>query len=823
MPTFYSHESRNNAAPTVGLYVCVLLVSTATLLFEIALTRIFAVTQGYHFAFLAISLALLGFGASGTALAIVPALASRDIRPVIAGAGLLFAVTSTGGLYLTNVLPFDAYTLLWEPSQLAYLALYYLALAAPFFFAGSVVGACLAKHPTRAGALYGTNLVGAGIGCLLSVVFPLIVGAAGSVVAAGVIALIGAAAMAGREVRRPAWLVPAILAVAAVVAAVVFGVTELRLSPYKAVSQALRHEGASKAWSRWNAFSLVEVIESGSIHAAPGLSFAYQGDLPPQTALAVDGDNLSPMSAVPPERADFTEYLPTSLVYRLTDRPAALVIEPGGGLDVLTALRNGAESVTAVISNPLVVEAVGERFAQHAAGILGRPGVTVVDEGSRSYLRRTDERFDVIQVSLADSFRPVLAGAYGVSENYLYTVEAFESYYSRLAPGGYLSVTRWAQTPPSEGVRVVSVAVEALERLGVEAAEHTAVIRSLQTITLIVKRSPLDDADVDAVRGFADRLQYDLVYHPGIAASDLNRFSVHPTPAYHDTVKAILDAGAREALYANYSHDISPVRDDRPFYFHLFRWSQTLEILRSLGRTFQPFGGAGFLIVLGSLVVAVAAAGAFILLPLLFRRDVSNGGGSHAGALGRLWPFVYFAGLGLGFLWVEIPLLQRFILYLDQPTYAFATVLFGVLVWSGVGSLASDRLRVSMAVAVSAVAALSVLYAFGLPLLFDATLGLPLAGRLTLSVALLAPLGAVMGVPFPHAIRMLGGQAPALVPWAWAVNGSTSVVSATLATVLALSFGFTWVMLGGAAAYLAAASAAHVWQRRAPSSRETVT
>ncbi len=833
MSTLYSHEARKDAAPTPGLYACVLLVSAATLLFEIALTRIFAVTQGYHFAFLAISLALLGFGASGTALALVPGLASRDIRPLVAGAALLFAVTSTGGLYVTNVLPFDAYTLLWEPSQLAYLAIYYLALAVPFFFAGSIVGACLAKHPSRAGVLYGANLVGAGIGCLLSVVFPLVVGAAGSVVVAGVIALAGAAAMAGRELRRPAWLFPGVLGVAAVAAAVLLGVTELRLSPYKAVSQALRHEGAAKAWSKWNAFSLVEVIESGSIHAAPGLSFAYQGSLPPQTALAVDGDNLSPMSAVPPDSADFTGYMPTSLVYRLADGSSALLIEPGGGLDVLTALRNGADSVTAVISNPLVVEAVGERFADHAAGVLGRPGVTVVGEGARSYLSRTDERFDIIQVSLADSFRPVLAGAYGVSENYLYTVEAFESYYRSLAPGGFMSVTRWAQTPPSEGVRVVSVAVEALERQGVEPADHVAVIRSLQTITLIVKRGPLDDSDIDVARGFADALQYDLVYHPGIAASDLNRFSVHPTPAYHDAVATILDADGREEFYAGYSHDISPVNDDRPFYFHLFRWSQTPEILGSLGRTFQPFGGAGFLIVLGSLVVAVVAAGAFILLPLLFRHnrpgrlETSEGQPvipalSRIPAPGtvphlspaRLWPFLYFAGLGLGFLWVEIPLLQRFILYLDQPTYAFATVLFGVLVWSGVGSLASDRLSVPMSAAVSVVAGLSVLYAFGLPALFDATLGMPLAGRLALSVVLLAPLGIAMGVPFPRAIRALGEQAPALVPWAWAVNGSTSVVSAILATVLALSFGFTSVILGGAAAYLAAAAAAQVWQGR---------
>ena len=233
------------------------------------------------------------------------------------------------------------------------------------------------------------------------------------------------------------------------------------------------------------------------------------------------------------------------------------------------------------------------------------------------------------------------------------------------------------------------------------------------------------------------------------------------------------------------------------------------------------FGGAGFLIVLGSLVVAVVAAGAFILLPLIVRGKASTEGESPGGTIGRFWPFVYFGGLGLGFLWVEIPLLQRYILYLDQPTYAFATVLFGVLVWSGVGSLSSYRLRVPMAAAVWTTAALSALYAFGLPPVFELTLGLPLMGRLALSIALLAPLGVAMGVPFPRAIRMLGEQAPALVPWAWAVNGSTSVISAILATVLALSFGFTWVMLGGAAAYVVAASAALVWRKRSPAGLES--
>ncbi len=801
----------------MGLYACLFLASSATLLLEISLTRIFSVTQGYHFAFLAISLALLGFGASGAALALAPNLVSRHAKLIAAGSAALFAATSVGSVYLTNILPFDAYTLVWEPTQLVYLALYYLALAAPFFFAGLVVGAALTRYPSSSGTLYGANLVGAGVGCLLSVALPPVAGAVGAVGAAAALALAGAVLAAGREARRPALLAAIALAGVAAASAALPGLRELRLSPYKAVSQALRHEDAARAWSRWNAFSLLDVIDSGSLHAAPGLSFAYPGNLPSQMALAVDGDSLSPITDASPEQAEFTEYLPTALAHRLSGGGKALAIEPGGGLDVLTALRNGAESVTAVVSNPLVIEAVGERFADEAGRIFDRPGVTVVNAGPRSYLSRASERFDVIQITLSDSFRPVLAGAYGVSESYSYTVEAFRSYYSRLEPGGFLSATRWAQTPPSEGVRAVSVAVEGLERSGAEPANQLAVIRGLQTITLIVKRGPLDEADAAVIRDFADRLQYDLVYLPGIEAADLNRFSVHPEPVYHDVVTAILDPERRGALYSASVHDISPVHDDRPFYFHLFRWSQTPDVLASLGRTFQPFGGAGFLIALGSLVVAIVSASAFILAPLVLRPNRESADGERASLFnggtgpGRLMPFVYFAGLGLGFLWVEIPLLQRFILYLDQPTYAFAAVLFAILVWSGVGSLASARLRLPIAAAASLAAVLSAACALGLPALFEATLGWPFAGRLALGVGLLAPLGIAMGAPFPRAIRLLGETAPEAVPWAWAVNGSTSVVSAILATLLALSFGFTWVILGGAAAYLAAAGAAWAW------------
>jgi len=574
-------------------YLAILLVSAATLLLEITLTRIFSVTQGYHFAFMAVSLALLGFGASGTALAVWPQVVNkRDFSGVLAGASVCFAAAAIGGLYVTNALPFDAYTLLWQGRQLVFLALYYLVLAVPFFFAGAVVGAALASFPGKAGRLYASNLIGSALGCLLSLMVPSLTGASGAVVAVALMGLLAAAVLSGRRVR---WTLGAVAFALAAATTAFPSALELSISPYKGISQALRPERAAKVWAEWNAFSLVEVVESPSIHTAPGLSFTYDGEIPSQVAIAVDGDNLSPITDLSPQDAVFTGFLPTSLVYRLSPRPRALLIEPGGGLDVLTALHHDASSVVAVIGNPLVLEAVAARSGSRAGGVYSDPRVEVAVSGHRSYLRGADERFDVVQLSLADAFRPVLAGAYGISESYLYTTEAFQEYYRRLAPDGFISVTRWIQIPPSEGMRTVSVAVLALEREGVERpGRHIAVFRTLQTLTVLVKRSELTDSDISELRELIGRLQYDLVYYDGIGPSALNRYNVHPTPLYHDAVADILSRDSRAGFYRRQSFDLSPVTDDRPFFFHLFRWAQTGEILATWEGHFSHSAGRGF-------------------------------------------------------------------------------------------------------------------------------------------------------------------------------------------------------------------------------------
>jgi len=791
----------------------ILLLSAATLLFEITLTRVFSIAQWYHFAFMVVSLALLGFGASGSFLSLFPRLVMKKLNHLLAVCAALFSLGCLGSYLLVNSIPFDSYRVAWESRQLLYLVAYYLSLAIPFFFTGLALGAVLSKMPSQAGKLYGFNMVGSGLGCLLVLVSPSLLGGGGTVVLA---ALLGLAAVFVFSLPRSRLLLG--LACAGGAGLIILLVTspailEIKMSPYKSLSQVLLHTQTRTLWTGWNAFSRVDVVESSSIHMAPGLSFNYEQELPPQLGVTVDGANLSPMSQIEAGQADFTEYLPSALVYRLSPSPKALVIEPNGGLDVLTALHHQSSSVVAVVSNPLMIKAI-ESFGERGH-FLDEPRVEVAGEGVRSYLRRSEEQFDVIQLPLTDSFRVVGAGAYSLSENYRYTMEAFEEYYRHLAPGGILCVTRWLQVPPSEGVRLMSLATATLEGLEVTHPEqHMAAIRSFQTITLLVKESPFNRQDIATVKDFCDKLGFDVVYFPGIDPADLNRYNVLPHEVYHEAFTSILSASERETFLAGYAYDISPPTDDRPFFSHFFKWSQAPYIWQSLGKTWQPFGGAGYLIVAALLLSAVLASAILILLPLHFRPREKRGQ-SQAVIPGVRWQlFIYFSALGLGFLFIEIPLMQRFILFLDEPTYAFAIVLFTIFVFSGLGSLLSTRLAKVLPQVIFGLGLLAFLYPLLLPYFFEALLGQCLLLRVVVALGALAPLSFLMGVPFPSGIRIMGTLSPDLVPWAWGINGCVSVVSSMLSLMIALSVGFSWVLVAAGCAYLVGAGVACHWVRK---------
>jgi hypothetical protein len=511
----------------------------------------------------------------------------------------------------------------------------------------------------------------------------------------------------------------------------------------------------------------------------------------------VDGDDLSPVVVPGKGQEDagqfreFTGYLPVALPYQLRLGGRALVLEPRGGLDLGIALEQGAASVVAVESNPLVVQAAGGAYED------GR--VEVAIEEGRSFARRGDEDYDVVHLALSDSYRPVASGAYSLGERYDLTLEAFADYMARLRPGGLLVVERWLQLPPSEFLRAGATVIEALRQAGVEnPAERLAVLRSWQVGLILVKNGAFSSAELAEIRAFATAQDLDPVALPGLTEGEANQRNVLEEPVYFAAFQELLVRP--EEAYAAQTYDVRPASDNRPFFFHFFRWGQTQAIVQQLGKTWQPWGGSGYFVLIALLGVATVTSVGLIVLPLALAKL----NGPNAGSPGRLrgQVFVYFGLLGLGFLFVEIPLIQRFILFLGQPIYAFTTVAIVLLLFSGLGSLAAQRLSPRRTLLPLAVAIL--IYPLGLSYLFRISLGAPLGVRLLVTGLSLAPLGFLMGIPFPGGLAWLRVRAPGLIPWAWAVNGCMSVLASILAAIIALSAGFSWVLAAAALAYAGA-------------------
>jgi len=530
------------------------------------------------------------------------------------------------------------------------------------------------------------------------------------------------------------------------------------------------------------------------------LSYRYLEPLPWQDGLFVDGDDLS---ALLPKDADlgFSSSLPLALPFELRPGADALILEPRGGLDVLAALALGAKHVTAVEDNPLIVAA-----AEH---IYSQPNVQVVLEADRTYLRRNQRRdYNVIILSLTNAYHPVRSGAYSLAEDYRYTVEAFQDALARLTPDGLLTITRWLQDPPSEDLRTFTLAVTALEKGGANPESQIVAFRGYNTITILVKNRAYTPDELGTIRTFLSERAFDLVYAPDIRLEETNRYNILPEPIYYQTFNDLLKAQPRQAFYDAYPFDVRPSTDDHPFFGHYFKWSQAEQVMAELGRTWQPFGGAGYFVILALLALATILASVIILLPLAVRRSAKGTGLHQQMSIAR--PLLYFGLIGLAFLLVEIPLLQRFILYLGNPAYALTSVLFSILFFSAIGSRLSNR--ISHRVALFSLVLIILITSYTLPSVFSLTLGLSLFVRLLLTILVIAPTGFLMGIPFPAGIQWLQSLPTSnqvttehpQIPWVWATNGAASVVASILAALLALTFGFNWVLRLGALCYAGA-------------------
>ena len=794
-------------------------VSAASLALEALLARYFALTQWHHLSFMVISVALLGFSASGAWLNLAAGgrrwqaalrTAPDGVLPSMQRAAAAMAIASVAMFMVLRLLPLDFFRIPSEPIQLLFLAASYLACAVPFFFAGLVTAIAFAAGMQRPGAVYAAAMAGSAAGVLLPLALLPLAGLRAALVIPPLLLLPlvvrpGAAAAAGRTgVRRGRPLLPLLaLPAAALCAGVVLAhpAMEPRPGPYKYLAHMLRFPDTREISRRDTIRGRIDEVAGPTIRFAPGLSLGAGIVVPAQRALVRDGDAAlfvaEPAGAAGAAGAgSWLDAIHPAAAFHLGPAAGtALVLQEGGGVLLAAALHAGSR-VTVVEPNRVVAGRLRE-LPEAAAGAL-----LVVEDEPRALVRRRARRGQRFGAVLIEDWGASLAGTASHTQEPLLTVQAFRDYLALLEPGGVLSVSRRLLLPPSNAPRMAAVAIRALPPQARRAPhDHLAMIRNWDSFTLLVSPRPWPPAQLARLRSFAAHHGFDLVALPDLRAGETNRFNRLAEPFHARAVAAVLDAARSPAMdraLAAGLIDLRPPTDDKPFFNRFVRWNRLADYQRATGGRLYGLLLSGDVVALAVLAEALVLALALLAVPWLRAARQRRTAAPAA-------PAGYCLAIGLGFILMELMLIQRLTLALGDPVISFKVVLGALLVWSAAGGLASERLaRRHTWVAVSGAAAVVLVYTLAAGLAMPWLLGLARGARVAAIVVLLAPLGAAVGVAFPLGLRLLAPE-PATRALAWAANGCASVVGAVASTLLAVAQGIAALGLVAAAGYACAA------------------
>ncbi len=745
----------------------------ATLLLELATTRIFSVVFYYHFAFLAISIALFGLGAGGVfsyvaatwrgslfsklgALSLANALA-----PV---ASLLFVLTRSG-----------------EFSNWTLVGVYFFS-ALPFFLAGAIVSLAISETIERVQTVYFFDLLGAACGCLLLLPFLTLLNGPNTVIASGVLFAVAAAFwynLSGWQIMRAC----AVLIALWLTALIVYNLKRPVIDVKYAKGQTLSGE----QFIKWNGISRIAVSKEPSsgmtqiVIDADASTGIFEWDL----------ENLTS-----PQRKDLTEQGP-GFPYAVRPGAKSLIIGPGGGWDVARALSSGSKDITGVeINHIIATDVMRDKYAKLSRNLYTRPEIRIVEEDGRSYVRRSTEKYQVLQATLVDTWASTAAGAFALSENNLYTSDAFYDYLSHLTDDGLMAFTRWGFDPPRESLRLLVLARTALGQLGeTDYAKHVMVVREGQLKgwgardTVLVSRKPFTDADVSKARGDAERFHLEIVYMPGDGAKNL--FG-----------KVLTDADLKPFL-SSYQYDLSSVDDNRPFFFYTVQPQDLYNFVRTAATDSADYKiNRAVPMLFGVMGISLFATLVTLLMPPILL-------GTRLPRERGVKTFLfYFLCIGVGYILIQVSLIQKFVLFLGHPTHALTVIIFSMLVASGCGSFASkkiigddDRRWMQVLIAVAAIVAI---LAFVASPLTRAMVGFPLPAKMLITVLLIFPAGFVMGMPFPTGLGRLEQFHKPSVRWAWSLNAASSVLGSAGSIFCAIYLGLRETMLIGGLLYVAA-------------------
>lgn len=760
--------------------------------------HIFSITQWYHFAFMVIAVALLGFGAAGSFIAVFKNRLIPNAPWLIPFSMLISGLLQCSAIFLSQLsfARFDSYLIFADYSQFINLIITYLIFFLPFFFGAFAIGLYFIIYIDQIGKLYFSNLTGSGLGGIAALILYSIFLPEEISSLISLLPIISALILFPQKYKR----IFAVISILSIAVSVFFFINppELKKSEFKSISKTLNLIDAEVVFTKNSPYGLIEVVSSPVLRYSQGLSLAYQKEVPQSKAIFLNGDWFGAIVKANNGKNEFLHYDAAALPYVMNEKENVLILNAGSGIETAQAISYNADRITAVEQNSIIISLMKNEFAQDSDSLFHHKNLTIRNIDSRTFLQSDTNKYDLVTLPYANSFGGGV-GLYALQEQYLLTTDSFGDMFDHLNSEGVISVSSWIDYPFRNPLKVLATIVEVLHKKNIsEYKNHIAAVKSWGTITFVVKRSPLNSKEIINIRSFCDSLMFDPIILLDLSVSERTKYNSMQDEKFFEYVDEIL-SGHRSRFYDEYDFNIKPADDNQPYFSQFLKWESLSYLKDVYGIRNAPFLEIGYLLIMITFTQIVIIAFVLIVFPL-FKTDLKGNG--------KLKTLLYFGAIGLGYMFVEIIFIQRFILYFGNIIYAAAAVISSMLICSGVGSYLSSRIKGSkrnLIFICGLILTVLVLYKFSLTPVLQSTIGFELFLKIVIAFLLIAVPSFLMGVPFPIGLKIISAGNKSLVAWAWGINGCSSVVASVLVVVIAVEFGFAMVMLIAALSYLTAA------------------
>ena len=782
----------------VRINVAIGLISAAIIAFQLILMQILSYVQWYHFAYMIISIALLGFGAAGTFLTIFQQKLEKNYYTLFPFLLIVTAILIpvVVGIANSEAVRFDSLLIFQDSRHIGKLILTYFIFFLPFLTGALAIGMSFSKFADQIGKIYFSNLIGSGIGGIIALFFMQWIIPEQQSFAVAILAFLGGIVSLPKNKKS---LIRIIVPLSTLILIILFFYPP-RLTPseYKDISKTMLLPDAKVEYRKSTPHGFVEIVSSPVLRYAPGVSLAYRDSFPIRKVVFNNGNWMGCLLPQPLEanETNILDYTPQALPYHIDNIKNALIINAGTGENVLLALSHQVARITTNETNPEIFNILRQSFE-------GFYQVQPYQTMPRTLLTPDTNKYDLIELPIIGSFFGN-SGLNAVEPRYELTIEALREMWNKLSEKGMISLSCWMDYPVRNAYRLLATISLLLDENDIaHPPHHVVAIRSWCAITFLVKKSPFKRDEINKVRLFCENRMFDPLVLPEKQEIERDKYNILQDTTFFTHVDQLL-SHEKETLIRQYPYRIHPTTDDRPFFFQFVRFKQIPQLISSIREKNFPFLDIGYVLIILTFVQIVFIAAIFILLPLSFRPWKSRN---------KKWVLMYFSGLGLAYMFLEMVFIQHFTFYFGEPTYAASATLGILLFTSGLGSYYSGKFQNNkkMRLAIPLViAAILVLYAFVLSPILTATIGIALPLKITIAVVLLGTLGFFLGMPFPIGIDYLSGKNTDDIPWAWALNGYFSVISTVLATIISVELGYL-LLLSMAAFIYALVSISNVW------------